>query len=533
MKEADIATIEHKNDRLRLIVISYFIIYFIVGLCIYKDYGFSTDESAEWEESIVAYKYINSRIFHREVPELAKVADMEEFDHRYYGTAMQMPMVLIEDLTDFTLTTQQIFYMRHLMTFLTCFIGYICFYFALKRIFGDRLSALAGVMIVSLYPRLFGYQFTDLKNLIFLALNMMVFLSMVYAVEKENVLTMFLFGCLTALASNQRIMAVVYPIVLLGYWLVRDITDKVKGREKSGKGKRFLFGKYPFVAALYLGVWFLISPFAWLENPFQAFINTLKEFSQYSWYGTMVFMGKIITCEERPWYYLPVWFALTIPIIYLVLFLAGNLALFCLLKKEENKWESLIGKYKWLACSILLFWGCVGAVIILDSRIYVGWHHMFFVFMPFAVIVVYGLKFAAQFINKKIVGGVFSLCLVYLVGWMIVDHPFQVVYFNPVGRQYAALFDRDEQRATSSVLLDWVLDNTEGTVSVCGETDSRLILSEEEKARIKVADEEEGEYLIDIFRNVVGNYPVHEGYEEVYVSWVDGYKIGAVFRRTE
>ena len=62
-----------KSKILQLIVIFYFILYFIVGICVYKDYGFSTDESAEWEESIVAYKYINSKIFHREVPELSKV----------------------------------------------------------------------------------------------------------------------------------------------------------------------------------------------------------------------------------------------------------------------------------------------------------------------------------------------------------------------------------------------------------------------------------------------------------------------------
>ena len=530
MKKPDKAGIK-RGYIVRLVVIFYFIIYLAVGLFVYKDYGFSTDESAEWEESIVAYKYINRKVFHREVPELLNVADLEEFDHRYYGTAMQMPMVLIEDLSDFTLTTQQIFYMRHLFTFITCFIGYICFYFALKKIFGDRLLALAGVMIVSLYPRLFGYQFTDLKNLIFLALNMMVMLALVYVVEKESFLCIFVFGFTAALATNQRIMAVVFPAVLLGYWLVRDITDIIK--RENGKKKIYLFGKYPLTLIIYFGAWVLISPIAWMEGPFQTFVNTFKGFSQYDWNGTMVFMGKLVTCEERPWYYLPVWFGLTIPVIYLVLFAVGHVALIYSLKKEEDIWDNLIGKYKWLACSILLFWGIVGTVIILDSRIYVGWHHLYFVFMPFTTIVVYGLQFCARHMNRMVVGGVLTIYLIGLSGWMIRNHPFQVVYFNPVGRRFAVLFDRDEQRATSSVLLDWVLDHTEGKITVCGETDSRLLLSEEEKQRIEVVDKEEGEYWIDIYRNVIGNDPVHEGYEEVYASWVDGYKIGAVYQRVE
>lgn len=530
MGKSDITGIK-KGNFVRLAVILYFIIYFAIGVSVYKDYGFSTDESAEWEESIVAYKYINSKAFHREVPELSEVTDLEEFDHRYYGTAMQMPMVLIEDLSDFMLTTQQIFYMRHLFTFVVCFIGYICFYFALKKIFASRFPALAGVMIISLYPRLYGYQFTDLKNLIFLSLNMIVLLALIYVVEKENILSIFLFGCASALATNQRIMAVAFPVVLLGYWLVRDVTDFIKRNDR--KEKIYLYGKYFLVVGVYFCMWVLISPIAWMEGPVRTFINTFKCFSQYDWNGTMVFMGKLITCEERPWYYLPVWFGLTIPMVYLALFAVGHIALFCSLKKEENIWEGLIGKYKWLACSILLFWGIVGTVIILDSRIYVGWHHLYFVFMPFTIIVVYGLQFCARHMNRMAVGGILTIYLIGLSGWMIRNHPFQVVYFNPVGRRFAAMFDRDEQRATSSVLLDWVLDHTEEKITICGETDSRLLLSEEEKQRIEVADKEEGEYLIDIYRNVIGNEPVHEGYEEVYASWVDGYKIGAVYQRVE
>ena len=525
-------TNEKKGNILSWIVILYFVIYFAVGTGIYKDYGFSTDESAEWEESIVAYKYINSSFFQRDVPELIGVTGLEEFDHRYYGTAMQMPMVFIEDLFDFSLTTQQIFYMRHLITFLVCFVGYICFYFALKKIFRNQLLALTGVLVISLYPRIFGYQFTDLKNLIFLSLNMVVLLTLVYVIDKENALTVFLFGFVAALATNQRIMAVVFPVILAGYWFVRDITDKI---EKSNKKDRIiLFGKYPFMAAVYFVSWSLMSPIAWMEgNPFQTFFNTFHSFSQYDWNGTMVFMGKLITCEERPWYYLPVWFALTIPIIYLMLFFVGHIALGSYLKREQNGWDALIGKYKWLACNILLFWGIVLAVIILDSRIYVGWHHLYFVFMPFTVVVVYGVRFMSEKISAKIVGGVLAFYLICLSGWMILNHPFQVVYFNPVGRHFATLFDRDEQRATSSVLLDWILDHTEGTVSICGETDSYLLLSEEEKQRIVVRGMEEGEYLIDIFRNVIGNEAPHEGYEEVYASWVNGYKIGAVYQRID
>lgn len=134
MKKLNILS-KGREGILRLSVFLYFVIYFMVGIYVYKDYGFSTDEPIQWERSIVTYKYINHEIFHREVPELVNITSLEDFDHRYYGTAIQMPMVFIEDLFNFSLTTQQIFYMRHLITFLVCYAGNICFFYSTKKDF--------------------------------------------------------------------------------------------------------------------------------------------------------------------------------------------------------------------------------------------------------------------------------------------------------------------------------------------------------------------------------------------------------------
>lgn len=530
----------HCNNRfdrskiLKFGVVLYFLIYFIAGLCIFRDYGFTVDEEKQHERSLVSYKYMNEVLFDRNVPGLEEIPEMSEQNHGYYGTAMQMPMAFIEDMHGFSMTTREVYLMRHLYNFIVCFAGYICFYLTLRKIFrGDRLYAFAGALIVSLYPRFFGYQFTDVKNLIFAALNMAVMLALVYVVEKENWFTVAVFGITAALATNQRVMGIIYPVFLFGYWAVRDLTKLIKDK-KIGQNKVLFFAKYPLLGITYFLFWAMISPFAWI-HPIISFRKTFDAFSHFQgWNGYMAFMGKLITSTELPWYYLFVWMGITIPVLYLLLFLMGHAALAFSLKKEGKEWwrKGVLGKDKWLVCCIGLFWGIICAVIVLHCKIYESWYHVFFAFVPFTVVAVYGLKFCAGLINERIAGIIFGGCVLLVAGWDICNHPYQQVYFNMIGRPYAHLFERDSQYADSNELLDWILDHTEGEVRVSGYTLSTLLLPEDEKTRI-IKDYEKGEYHIDIFLNVIGNDPVHEGYEEVYAVWVDGYKIGAVYRKTD
>lgn len=71
---------------------------------------------------------------------------------------------------------------------------------------------------------------------------------------------------------------------------------------------------------------------------------------------------------------------------------------------------------------------------------------------------------------------------------------------------------------------------TEGEVSIAGETTSLPLLNEEQRKRIVSNDEPM--YIIDCYRNVIGNNVDHPEYEELYAIWIDGYKIGSVFKKS-
>lgn len=222
------------GDKIGIAVGMYFIIYLTFGTIALKDYGVTGDEPIQRLRSLVSYKHINQVLFGREIDELKDIPNLNDFGHLYYGTAVQIPMVIIEDLTNFTMTSRQIYLVRHCITFAIIYCGYICLYFALRKIFGrNTWTALIVVMMISLYPRFFAFQFFDVKNLMFAGLSMIVFLSLVYMVEIRSILHCTVFGILSAVATNSRMMGVLYPVVALVYFLIDDIRNFFESKQRT------------------------------------------------------------------------------------------------------------------------------------------------------------------------------------------------------------------------------------------------------------------------------------------------------------
>lgn len=533
---------EKTCDMYAAIGLIFFIVYFFIGFAVFDDYGMLVDDKMQRRHSLVNYKYVNEVLFNREIPQLKEVPDLETYQHKY-GVALQLPMVLYEDIHDFSLSTQEIYRMRHLSCFLICFVGYILFFFTLRKLFSKySIVPILGTMFVALYPRFFSVQFTDIKNMVFAAVSMVSFFFMVMAVEEKRGIWQVLAGCSFALAVNVRMMAIIFPVILLGYYMLSDIYDYNNNSNSEKISIWEYIKKYCLVLGTFFLFWYLITPMAW-KQPVSNFFDTFNTFSSYGkWKGTMVFAGKLITCEQMPWYYLFVWFALTIPVYLLVLFGIGH---FCVIRNlfkevyEESEEpvsffqiliEGILDKYKWFFCAAAVFWGSVIGIIVLHCRIYIGWHHMYYVFVPFCIIACFGLDWMLKAVRFRC-AVVLSLTalLLFQCGWMVYYHPFQSSYFNLIGKPVASEFDREEWRLSSLYVLEWLLDNTEGDITINIESSIYLnLLSDEEKSRITMVDDK-SDYIVSFYRNVIGNDLTYDGYNEIFTVWVDGYKVASVF----
>ena len=405
----------------------------------------------------------------------------------------------------------------------------------------DRMIPLLGTMMVALYPRFFSLQFTDIKDLLFVAVNMICIYFLNATVEKDTLLSVIVYGFMSALATNVRPMAVYFPVILLGYWLILDLIDVVyrygNKTVKTDGDIHWVYRLFRYILLImsYAVFWVVLTPKSWNE-PIKAFVSTFKGFSNYEkWDGTMVFMGRLITCGEMPWYYLPVWFLISIPLVYLALFLIGQASIVRTMFKTGSGSRDWLATYKWPLCMTLLFWGPLLTVIVMHSRIYVGWHHMYFVFVPFCIIACYGVQVVSKRIRFKIMIILIAVYFLLTCGWIGYNHPYEAAYLNMAGRPFGAYFDREETRPSIYAGLRWILENDPGQIVMyCENTNTVALLGEDDKARVTVVeDESEADYVIESYRNVIGNDPQHEGFKEVYDIMVDGYKICSVFKRTE
>ena len=193
----------------------------IVGRYTYRDYGITVDETVERDSTLINYQYAFQTLFGRDL----SLSDqpLETYKDRHYGVTLQMPTVMVEHLTGFTMPSRDIYMLRHLWTFLLCLSGLACFYLFLERVFSNRWYALLGLLMLALYPRFWGEQFTNIKDMVFMATCCWALLATALSLRHEGkwrweVLSALLF----ALCANTRIIGFLFPSLLFGYRVLRD-----------------------------------------------------------------------------------------------------------------------------------------------------------------------------------------------------------------------------------------------------------------------------------------------------------------------
>ena len=176
-----------------------------VGRYTYRDYGIIVDEIWERDTSLINYQYVIKALWGKDLDLFP--TQLEDYRERYYGAALQLPTVFVEHLTGFTMPSRDIYTMRHLWTFLICLSGLACFYLFLEKVFRNRWCALLGLMMLALYPRFWGEQFTNIKDMVFMATCCWALLATALSLSHEGkwrweLLSAFLFALCAIPASS-------------------------------------------------------------------------------------------------------------------------------------------------------------------------------------------------------------------------------------------------------------------------------------------------------------------------------------------
>lgn len=161
-----------KHNPARIAALFLFILFLFYGFKAYNDYGLSWDEPIERESSLVTWKYLHPEdgTLVTDSVNFNMLPELHDYHYRYYGTAAQLPLVLAESLTDFTMSLHDVYLMRHLYVFLLFFCAAFCFYRLCRCLTKNDWLAFMGVLFFILTPRILADSFYNIKDSLTLSL---------------------------------------------------------------------------------------------------------------------------------------------------------------------------------------------------------------------------------------------------------------------------------------------------------------------------------------------------------------------------
>lgn len=502
------------------------LVFLIIGLLHYRDFGVSSDEPAQIEAGHIVWKYICQKLG-LEVPKSIDYAQsLLTYKNRYYGQAATMPTVVIEALRGFTFDSYTIILIRHLWNFLSYFFGLCCFAATIGHIYKSHLKSALGLLFMIFLPRIFGDIFVNDRDTMLLAWMMISLASFCLYSQHPGWVSGFLCAFSFGITINVRLFGLVMLLFPLLFF----------GSSKHRKADILLISAS-------LGFWLLVSPIYW-ENPLRSIVTSfyhlvkVQRMEDTKNLAELLFFGKFYNETDLPFWYLPAYIFVTTPVMTsfscwagIVFFAKGG-------DVREASPRKLIG----IGMMLILFLSIFG-VIVLRPALYNGWRHFYFLCLPIVWLALEGADhiiqsrlFPARIVYLILLGGSF-ICSAL---WMANAHPYYLIYINPAFRkQWADKFSRDFWGLAITDGMQYLLDNVDNyAIEV---VDYNLFKIKQLGLEPSVRDRFHY-YRYSIQPNPIEyeyfQYP--EGFDEktidyygpIYTIERDGVKLGEVFQRT-
>lgn len=536
-----IHTLISSNKVIHTGIFSFFAVYLILGLLIYKDYGIS------WDEHI---NRINGGVAAIEIVRKLNLLDKFDFSHysipkfseykdRDYGVFFEMILVGFEKIMKLE-KKKDIYYMRHLMTFLLFYVSVIFFFRILNRQYGNKVIALIGCCLLVISPRIFAHSFYNSKDIAFLSLSIIALYYAFEFINQRNIRSLIMFCLTSGILIDVRIAGIYLPVLSITIVIIVELVNK-----RTGKAISYFL----IFAGLTSATIILFWPYLW-ESPIINFIKAFSRMSKFPWNFEIYFAGSIITAHQVPAWYIPVWIFITTPVLYTIGFISGlyQIGIYSM-QAGKNIFRSneLLHKYFFAA----VFFIPLASVIVLGSPLYDGWRQMFFIYPAFILVSVQGLLFIYNFVKKW--DNPFATCsllLIFLTSCilsivsMVRNHPFQMVYFNDLMKGHAVKNFEMEYYGLSYIygfkkVLE--IEKSKRNIYLFHGLYSPLsrsfdLMEPEERERFEFAEFEKAQYFITNYRvtlyneqKLLSKYNLKKT-DEVYSINAYGKKILSVFR---
>ncbi len=259
-------------------------------------------------------------------------------------------------------------------------------------------------------------------------------------------------------------------------------------------------------------------------------------------------MGKLVAPRDI-WYYLPVWMLITIPMLYIFLFIFANLSTIkTIVINKINLREDRFIQFDLFI--LVLFYFLFLGISFSGATFYHAWKHSYFIYGPFACIVISGLVkiWEISFTNKSL-KFIKNSCIILICSysflstgiWFFRNHPLDFVYFNEIGRNYASQFTRDYAGVGTKQCILYLANTLDDPVirlgvnadNTYGSTEVTLYrLPERISSRFApIWQTKYADYICFSYKNTLGNNYDYPNFSLMKTFSVDNYDVVSVYKR--
>jgi len=346
---------------------------------------------------------------------------LKESTDKYHGPAVEILLIAVEKISNLT-DYHDIFVVRHQVVFLIFVIGAFVFYLLCRMLFDSPWLGLTGMLMLVFSPRIFGEAFYNPKDIPLLAAMVFAFFSLFIFCRKPTFLRALFHAFTCAFAIDIRVIAIVFIPITLIVIIVNSYQHKI---EIKG-----LWKKLAVFMLVEFGLMLLMWPILTIA-PFFHLLNAYQQLSNYSLFqGYNRYLGSNVFAADSPWHYHWVWMLISLPEVYILLFLTG---VFILLKNILKRGSLNVSKTVFLLLSLFLFLFPPVFRSIKGSLVLDGWRHIYFIYPFMIILAVFAIEQLNTVKNKVLRSMAWVLPAIGIIdsGIQIVEmHPFEYVYFN-------------------------------------------------------------------------------------------------------
>ncbi len=385
-------------------------------LLISRDAGISGDEEVHYKQSELVYNYFSSHTTDKSALNTPKTY------LQYYGQAFDnLVTILIH-----AFGIDDIYLFRHLLCSVSGWLAIL-----VTALFAAWLTGYGAALLVlflfAVSPTFLGHAQNNLKDIPFaLAYISSIYYSLkfVFPEQKPSPKTIVLLIVSMAFAFGIRAGGILVFFYFGFFVSLKFGLEWLSGKKfPSAILKKYLAPLAGISLAAYL-LGLVTWPYG-LENPIVHPWKSFQIMTHYPITVRQIFEGRFIWSDFHPWYYLPKYMAITIPLVVF----SGLVAFFVNVRKNFTSNQKI--RVGLLGFTILF---PVVFVILKHSNLYGSWRHFLFVYPGIILIAALGIQAFFDRFKQRIVQvsaiALLILLSVHPLKFMAANYPYFYLYYN-------------------------------------------------------------------------------------------------------